>query len=321
MTRSRITPSQLAAFFLVSTLRASGPSMPSTISAMPSQPNISRQFALGRRHQRHQRQRGAGAGQQVHRERQRLGFHAPEIGRKPRERKPLACRRPPPVQASRTAAARRLGACPPAALAHSRPCPADSRGRPCDAIFAAALAAVLVAALAARPELPDLGGREVVVVTENAYPPLQFVDPGTGEAIGWEYDAMDEIAKRLNFTVEYENASWDAMIPAVAEGQYDIGMTGITIRDERSGEGRLLRSLHALGEVHAGARRRGPLHRRRRASPRIEDGLVGAQPAPRRSTSRSTRCSTATRRTRASSCSRPSAPACRRCRPATSTWC
>lgn len=82
-------------------------------------------------------------------------------------------------------------------------------------------------------ELPDLEGREIVVVTENAYPPLQFVDPKSGEAIGWEYDAMRELAERLNFTLEIENASWDAMIPAVSEGQYDIGMTGITIRDDR----------------------------------------------------------------------------------------
>jgi polar amino acid transport system substrate-binding protein len=92
------------------------------------------------------------------------------------------------------------------------------------------LAALTAPALA--QDLPDLGGKEVVVVTENAYPPLQFLDK-EGKAIGWEYDAMAEIAKRLNITVKYENTSWDAMIPAVSEGQYDIGMTGITIKDDR----------------------------------------------------------------------------------------
>lgn len=81
-------------------------------------------------------------------------------------------------------------------------------------------------------DVPDLAGREVVVVTENAYPPLQFLDKD-GKAVGWEYDAMAEIAKRLNITVKYENISWDAMIPAVSEGQFDLGMTGITIRDDR----------------------------------------------------------------------------------------
>jgi polar amino acid transport system substrate-binding protein len=81
--------------------------------------------------------------------------------------------------------------------------------------------------------LPDLGGKSVVVVTENAYPPLQFVDPKSGQQIGWEYDAMNEIAKRLNFKVEYQNTSWDAMIQAVSDNQYNIGMTGITIKDDR----------------------------------------------------------------------------------------
>ncbi len=98
------------------------------------------------------------------------------------------------------------------------------------ALAVAGLAALTAPAFA--EGLPDLGGREVTVVTENAYPPLQFID-GSGAAVGWEYDAMADIAKRLNMTVKYENTSWDAMIPAVSEGQYDIGMTGITIRDDR----------------------------------------------------------------------------------------
>ena len=95
-----------------------------------------------------------------------------------------------------------------------------------------AATAMLATAAQAGGHLPDLDGREIVVVTENAYPPLQFVD-GDGNAVGWEYDAMAEIATRLNATVTYENISWDAMIPAVSEGQFDMGMTGITIRDDR----------------------------------------------------------------------------------------
>jgi len=98
------------------------------------------------------------------------------------------------------------------------------------AITTAAFATIATAA----SHLPDLQGREIVVVTENAYPPLQFVDPSSGDAIGWEYDAMEEIAKRINLTISYENISWDAMIPAVSEAQFDLGMTGITIRDDRA---------------------------------------------------------------------------------------
>jgi polar amino acid transport system substrate-binding protein len=100
-------------------------------------------------------------------------------------------------------------------------------------VLAGLAAAALMPAVALASDLPDLGGKTAVVVTENAYPPLQFVDPKTGEQIGWEYDAMNEIAKRLNVKVEYQNTSWDAMIQAVSDNQYNIGMTGITIKDDR----------------------------------------------------------------------------------------
>ncbi|PWJ80115.1 amino acid ABC transporter substrate-binding protein (PAAT family) [Pseudaminobacter salicylatoxidans] len=100
-------------------------------------------------------------------------------------------------------------------------------------ILAGLLACVLAPAAASAETLPDLGGKAVTVVTENAYPPLQFVDPKTGEQIGWEYDAMNEMARRLNFKVEYQNTSWDAMIQSISDGQYNIGMTGITIKDDR----------------------------------------------------------------------------------------
>lgn len=102
--------------------------------------------------------------------------------------------------------------------------------RPITAVAGVVLGLGMTAALA--DGLPDLAGREITIVTENAYPPLQFLDK-SGQAIGWEYDMVAELAKRMNFEVKYENISWDAMIPAVSEGQFDIGMTGITITEER----------------------------------------------------------------------------------------
>jgi polar amino acid transport system substrate-binding protein len=98
----------------------------------------------------------------------------------------------------------------------------------------AALALALAAAPAAAQELPDLGGRTIVAVTENAYVPLNFADPQTGEGIGLEYDLFNEIAERLNAEVDWQLASWDVMIQAVRDGQYDVGMDGITINAERA---------------------------------------------------------------------------------------
>ncbi|HMN28684.1 MAG TPA: transporter substrate-binding domain-containing protein [Caldilineaceae bacterium] len=82
-------------------------------------------------------------------------------------------------------------------------------------------------------QLPDLAGRTIVAVTANDYLPLNFVDPATGAAVGWEYDAVEEICRRLNCQVDWQNSSWDAMIAAVNAGQFDVGMDGITINDER----------------------------------------------------------------------------------------
>jgi polar amino acid transport system substrate-binding protein len=73
-------------------------------------------------------------------------------------------------------------------------------------------------------------------VTENAYYPLNFADPKTGEGIGWEYDAINEIGKRLNAKIEWNLSSWDVMIESVKNGEFDVGMDGITINDERKAQ-------------------------------------------------------------------------------------
>jgi len=103
-------------------------------------------------------------------------------------------------------------------------------------LAATALAALGLASPVLAQSLPDLGGRTVRAVTENAYYPLNFADPKTGEGIGWEYDAMNEIGKRLNLTIEWNLSSWDVMIESVKNGEFDIGMDGITINDERKAQ-------------------------------------------------------------------------------------
>jgi len=102
----------------------------------------------------------------------------------------------------------------------------------------AAEATAAPAAEAAAPAdtgaLPDLGGRVIEAAMANDFTPLQFIDPTTGDAMGWEYDAMAAICELLNCTVNFNVTSWDAMIPAVKDGQFDIGMDGITINEERA---------------------------------------------------------------------------------------
>ncbi|MBZ0305280.1 MAG: ABC transporter substrate-binding protein [Anaerolineae bacterium] len=82
-------------------------------------------------------------------------------------------------------------------------------------------------------ELPDLEGREVVVAVENFYTPFQFNDPRADEAIGFEYDLINEICNRLNCTPVYETTSFDLQLAGVADGTYELAMNGLFITEER----------------------------------------------------------------------------------------
>ena len=81
--------------------------------------------------------------------------------------------------------------------------------------------------------LPDLDGQTVTVGMENLYVPFQMVDPDTNEPIGYEYDLINELAARLNFTPEWINSSWDAQLAGVQTGEFDMVANGITITAER----------------------------------------------------------------------------------------
>ncbi|MFN3308526.1 MAG: transporter substrate-binding domain-containing protein [Anaerolineales bacterium] len=81
--------------------------------------------------------------------------------------------------------------------------------------------------------LPDLGGRTITVAVENAYPPFNMVDQATGEGIGWDYDTVREICKRINCVPEFKQAAWDGIFPAMQAGEYDMLADGVTITAER----------------------------------------------------------------------------------------
>lgn len=82
--------------------------------------------------------------------------------------------------------------------------------------------------------LPDLGGREVKIAVENAYPPFNYINPTTTQGEGWDYEAWNEICRLLNCKPVYQEASWEGMIQAVSNGQFDAAADGITITPERA---------------------------------------------------------------------------------------
>ncbi len=81
--------------------------------------------------------------------------------------------------------------------------------------------------------LPDLEGVTITVAVENAYPPFNSYDED-GNAVGWDYDTINEICERLNCVPEYVETSWEGMIVAVGNGEFDMAADGITITEDRA---------------------------------------------------------------------------------------
>lgn len=81
--------------------------------------------------------------------------------------------------------------------------------------------------------MPDLGGQEVTIAVENAYPPFNSIDPDSNEGVGWDYDAWREICSRLNCTPVFVEAAWDGIFEAMAAGEYDVLADGVTVTAER----------------------------------------------------------------------------------------
>lgn len=102
-------------------------------------------------------------------------------------------------------------------------------------LYAAVLLALALATVlgAQSKGLPDLKGRGIRVVTEGGYPPLSFLDPGSGKPGGLDSDLLAEIAKRLNARLTWSKAPWSELLKSVHEGRYDIAANGITITADR----------------------------------------------------------------------------------------
>ncbi len=82
--------------------------------------------------------------------------------------------------------------------------------------------------------LTDLVGKKIVVAVENAYPPFNSIDETTKKGVGWDYDAVTEICKRLNCVPEFKEAAWDGIFPAMQAGEYDMLADGVTYTEERA---------------------------------------------------------------------------------------
>ena len=75
---------------------------------------------------------------------------------------------------------------------------------------------------------------KVVVGTDSTYAPNEFLDADGKTVVGFEVDLFQAVAAKLGLKAEFQSAPFDAIIPGVNSGKYEIGVSSFTINPERS---------------------------------------------------------------------------------------
>lgn len=81
-------------------------------------------------------------------------------------------------------------------------------------------------------QTPDLGGRTLIVGSDTTYPPFETVNE-QGEIVGFDVDVLNAICERINCVAEFRTTAWDGIFPALANGEFDMVASGVTITPER----------------------------------------------------------------------------------------
>lgn len=71
----------------------------------------------------------------------------------------------------------------------------------------------------------------ITVATSPDFPPFESLDGD--QIVGIEVDIMQLIAEELGVEVQFEQMDFDSVLPGVQAGKFDVGMSGITITEER----------------------------------------------------------------------------------------
>ena len=82
-------------------------------------------------------------------------------------------------------------------------------------------------------DMPDLEGRILSVGSDTTYPPMETIDPDTGEVVGFDVDVMNALCEVINCVPEFVTTAWDGIFVALANGEFDMVVSGVTITAER----------------------------------------------------------------------------------------
>jgi len=74
---------------------------------------------------------------------------------------------------------------------------------------------------------------KIIVGTDSTYAPSEFLAADGKTIQGFDIDLFNAVAAKLGLKAEFVTASFDAIIPGVQSGKYEIGVSSFTINDER----------------------------------------------------------------------------------------
>jgi polar amino acid transport system substrate-binding protein len=88
-------------------------------------------------------------------------------------------------------------------------------------------------ALAAKVPAAVKSDGKLLIGTDSSYAPNEFLDTDGKTVIGFDVDLFNAVAAKLGLATEWQSAAFDAIIPAVQSGKYEVGVSSFTINDER----------------------------------------------------------------------------------------
>ncbi|HMN12955.1 MAG TPA: basic amino acid ABC transporter substrate-binding protein [Bellilinea sp.] len=73
----------------------------------------------------------------------------------------------------------------------------------------------------------------VSIASDATYPPFESVDDKTKEIVGFDIDLINAIADKADMKIEIVNVPFDSVLAGLQTCQYDLGLSSITITEER----------------------------------------------------------------------------------------
>ncbi|OOG62604.1 basic amino acid ABC transporter substrate-binding protein [Sinorhizobium sp. A49] len=94
--------------------------------------------------------------------------------------------------------------------------------------------ALTFAALAASvSHAADLGGKLLKVGSDTTSPPMESVDPASGQIVGFDVDVVNAVCAKINCQAEFITTGWDGIFAALDQGNFDLVASGVSITEER----------------------------------------------------------------------------------------